>query len=167
MVIFFRHCRKAYRNNQKPQNMKGKQHDPHIIPSRQESFYDNLKRLNPPKLIISSPFLRCRQTCKLIMEYYKDSDMSIIISPLIREYNPNYSLVDMDSKSRGPYPIEDIYELDNRVKVFFQKYKNVLSSDQTWIISHSSFIKHFFRVYKGKRVLLRQGDHVKYTCKND
>lgn len=158
MVIFFRHCRKAYRNNRKPDNVKGMQHDPHII-FKQENFHKNLSHLKPPKMIISSPFLRCRQTCGLILKYYQDFNIPIKITPLIREYNPNYSLFEMDKKSGGPYPIEDIHDLHFRIQEFFEKYQDYLNSNDVWIISHSSFIKHFIRYYKGRTILLNQGDY--------
>lgn len=170
MIHLIRHGPKAWDNGKKPRftDLDGESHDPPLD-------YDNLEadlkcmRLadrilnqeDAPTMILSSPFLRCRQTAELMnsrMIFHNEDHLTIIPNPLFREYLGNWKtdqiriteetnqLLHRDTKL-----CEDWADFELRMQQACQFVKHTFdsvvdSNESIWIISHRIVIRELKRL---------------------
>jgi broad specificity phosphatase PhoE len=114
-------------------------------------IHENLKiffeKNDLPSQIITSPFLRTRQTALIVKNYIKkeyDIDLEIKISNEIVEYLGNVKQLEFQDfnkttlKYYTPY-IESIKQLNKRISKFKDNLTNNL--DKTLFVTHGFFIK--------------------------
>jgi broad specificity phosphatase PhoE len=119
--VFIRHARKEYMNGKGPEGSF--QHDPGILEDQENlvaSRMSRLKRLySSPQLLISSPYLRTRQTSALM-----GGDFPLLIDSRVSEYlggrTPDETSLSEDTLSFSPPLVgeETITQLKERVKSF-------------------------------------------------
>ncbi len=159
MRIYIRHAEKAYQNG-KSENFI---HDPDITSDgREESraLAQNLIKLyGIPKVIISSPFMRCRETALEMLEEVK-SDIRLKCDPLISEYLGNHNRVKLDVREdtlihHPPHP-ETFVHFECRVRCHNDSMRDFdRSSGVVWIVTHGLVINRIIGCmgYKGNEKL--------------
>jgi len=120
-----------------------------------------------PSKLITSPYLRTRQTAKIIQYYIKKKftiEIEIIIEPLLSEYinkdiYSEISLKSFDYKTLLYNPIigETYYEFLKRIN----RIKNLNFSNNEWIITHNYNIQKIFNIKKNIKYF--HGIYIKYT----
>lgn len=159
--IWIRHAEKLYNNGRAVG--KGKQHDPGIIDNLKTrnilyGLIDKLiKQLGVPEKIMTSPFLRTRQTTEIIIAYITQKygwSPEVEYSEDISEYlgfckNKNEK-ADLEEETlchmNQPLLIkEDITTLDTRVeKHILNIHKN---ERNIWIVTHGIIMSKIFKFY--------------------
>lgn len=153
--IFIRHGDRAWKNTSKNPNHTPK-YDPPLIPGQEKKITDKRNRLKkffgPPKKIISSPYVRCAETAKLLGE----EGQEIIFDPRIAEYlgwqtNSDMTLfdgrtLDIYKKNGWDPPTngvggENAFDVGQRAKELIQEYITKSSpGDVYWIVTHGIVI---------------------------
>ena len=151
MKVLIRHAEKSYYNG-KPNNISDHKHDP---PLTEKGILDVINKTSTliqtyglPTKIITSPFLRCRQTAILLrltcLEYIKNqkiqhNDIEICIDPIFSEYlgNHNQDTLDLNSET-GKYEIPHPENwITFELRMFHAcKLLRTLQDDNIWIITH-------------------------------
>jgi broad specificity phosphatase PhoE len=128
---------------------------------RQKAFMGNVK------LIVTSPYLRCRQTAEII----SDGEIPIVIDQDLREYvrwsaerayppvvEPSTEdlLIDQDSEDSQHVKIaESKKEFSSRVKRFAAK--TWYFQDNVLIVSHAAVLKNLAKIIFGKDISFQMG----------
>lgn len=108
-------------------------------------FYDLLQKFGPPERIISSPYLRARETALIAQQVIYDHTgifVDIVHDPLIGEYLGNQHHVDLsqafhpDTQIHHPVPPENKLQYKIRIKRHLKS-----SQSNTWYISHGYTIQ--------------------------
>ncbi len=176
VVIWIRHAEKLY-NNGKAFN-RGKQHDSplkieHDLSEQIEWLAAKLiEYAGPPKKIIISPFLRTRQTAKIIMDFLK-IDFDVKYSNDIMEYlgfcHSKNGYADLETETLNKMKKtqlllgESIEELESRVSSHISEVKK--SEENVWVITHGFVINKIYEIIEGKE--LRRVEPLEYLVLND
>ncbi len=176
VVIWIRHAEKLY-NNGKAFN-RGKQHDSplkieHDLSEQIEWLATKLiSYTGPPKKIIISPFLRTRQTAKIIMDFVKVG-FEVIYSNDIMEYlgfcHSRNGYADLEpetlSKMKKTQLLlgETIEDLESRISHHISEVKK--NEENVWIITHGFVINKIYEIIEGKE--LRRVEPLEYLVLND
>ncbi len=166
MAIFFRHGEKKWNNNRKPRKEEGYECDPPII--GEADILKSIKKL-PPNVtgIVTSPFLRCRQTADIIAR--EKGIAKITTDADLREYLGNQKgkgiqLDPVTSHFLGNQPpVETFEEFELRVERL--KTKEYLSFPGVVIVGHSLTFSKLILKLTGKEVDLRPADFFVYSPK--
>jgi len=93
-----------------------------------------------PNCILSSPFLRCRQTAEIL----SNNNIPIYIDPLLREYLGNWKNIQSNNFDTVTYNyisnvkiVENFDELKSRVEMLKQQLKNI---NNVWVVTHGIII---------------------------
>jgi len=92
MIPFIRHGEKLWANGRKPKQARGYSHDPPIDRKQAGAIHDladELYQETKPCKIITSPFLRCRQTAEEIQTFLRRNyrhKIAIEVDTDLREY---------------------------------------------------------------------------------
>lgn len=170
MIHLIRHAPKAWDNGKKPKftDLKGESHDP---PLDYDQLQADLKCMrladrilnqeDAPTMILSSPFLRCRQTAELMnsrMVFHNEELLTVIPSPLLREYLGNWrdDQVQITDDTRQLLYQDTVLserwgEFECRMQEASQFIKHtfdtiVNENDSIWIVSHRIVIRELNRL---------------------
>jgi broad specificity phosphatase PhoE len=176
VLIWIRHAEKLYNNEKGPPNSK--QHDPGIILDEETMIHidtlveELIKKYGKPNRIITSPFLRTRQTSKLITEVlnvkYK-IDVNIDTDIKIAEYlgfcnkDGKYNYADLEEETIQYFPSkvslnENLISLHIRVENHINELYN--SKENIWILTHGIVMcKIYEKLFNGK---LRRPEPLSY-----
>ena len=142
--IYIRHANKEYKNGKSDKYS----HDPPILAEQEEDIgrlVNNLiDRYGYPKLIICSPYLRCRQTADEIIKML-GYDVPIKVDNRISEFLGHHqyqSVHDDTAKYNPPHP-EKFFQFQRRVTDF---YYSTPKTNGCWIITHGIVIKTIHRL---------------------
>lgn len=140
MRIYVRHATKEYKNS--------RSQDPNItFRGRRESRIAgrNLIELwGVPSLIITSPYLRCRETAR---EMIGGLDVDIIVDPNVSEYMGHQRgkkiVLTSETEFYNPPMDQSIDDLISRCSDHNNEFSYLDSSPEVvWILTHSFFIHH-------------------------
>lgn len=164
MKIFIRHAEKAYLNGTASSPID-KKHDPPLTENGKKSCIEKAKTLvetyGVPKMIISSPFRRCRETAENLKIGIGSSgkDIKIVIDTRISEYLGNHRNSNLDiTEETAVYGIrhpESWKQFTVRIKEYVEEIKkNVESKDSKdskpeetednniiWVVTHGVVIQ--------------------------
>jgi len=162
MIHLIRHAPKAWDNGRGPPrhwNAEGASHDPPINWSQQADqkalqLADQLlAQEDEPWLILTSPFLRCRQTAALMSSRWPQIEP--ITCPILREYLGNWrpSQVVLTLRTQREMnitepPIESLDEFHNRIENIVQWLIFTFESaghHSIWVITHGTVMRRVFR----------------------
>lgn len=145
--MFVRHSYREYRNGKSP---KGKlQHDSPISSGYERSigfkFLYNFNLYGYPDKIICSPFLRTRQTAKVIKHFIPDN-VKIFIDKDVEEFlgfqKPKRGIPDLDEETKKytdcKLGVEKFEDIKKRSSNFYEKIKN--PDENILIVTHGVFI---------------------------
>jgi broad specificity phosphatase PhoE len=166
-MLYIRHAQKAYRNG----DAKEFALDPELTEKGREAARNKFRELirvhGIPSRIISSPYLRARETaqiaCEVIAEV-NDCSIQITCDSSIGEYLGHHRGIDLsrclrpETLSYNPIPPEQWKQYSTRVKrhVHFTRECRVSQSSQPiWYITHGIVIKS---------VAFFQGYDIAYPC---
>lgn len=143
--VFIRHAEKQYKNGKA--NIFS--HDPAIVDGQKlniQALVNNLKRSHGnPDLIITSPYLRCRQTTQEIVKCL-NVNVPIRIDNRISEFLGHHKSQDVHHetmKHNPPHP--EIYkQFEGRVMDFYMSVSE--DNRNIWIISHGIVMKTIFKL---------------------
>lgn len=134
-------------------------HDPPLDKNYIYKIYDiRNKLLNDfePNCILSSPFLRCRQTAEIL----SNNNIPIYIDPLLREYLGNWKNIQFNNLDDITYNylsnvkiVETFDELKSRVEILKQQLKNI---NNVWVVTHGIIIN----LLTDKK--LNEAEYIKY-----
>jgi broad specificity phosphatase PhoE len=158
--VWIRHAEKKFKNG------KGclwdKQHDPGIIED-EENIYETVNKLADeygiPDKILTSPFLRTRQTSdvmkKILLQKY-DKNIEISICNNVREYlgfcksKDGYADLDYQTEKHigGPVKLKEstlnlTLRLESHINNLNKHEKNV------WIITHGILMSNIYKLHTG------------------
>ena len=153
-LYIVRHDPKAWKNGRRPTGVTGQQHDPPLAdpinPSAQlRATIEQLKGV-PLTGVLSSPFLRTRQTTNLISQALDLTSLTAVLLPDIGEYLGNqrsHALPDLDAHTAQAYgsntqirklTSEGIKALEFRTKRFLKS----LPTEGTYLVVTHGLIAH-------------------------
>jgi len=160
-IVWVRHAEKSYSNGRAPKGER--QHDPGIL--NELNLINNLvdeliEKYGYPDRIITSPFLRTRQTTNVIKKrlQIRHNKLPLIeVSPLIREYlgfckNKN-DYADIDSETEkylgGPIKLEEsIDSLQYRLQSHIRAIQS--DTDNIWVITHGIVMSYIYKEFMGQ-----------------
>ena len=171
MRIYIRHAHKAYKNGNptflKNQVTKSKDHQhshdpPLTAEGRKEAtlLAENLLKKYPvPTKIITSPYLRARETAIImagvIVKKYSPSSIQILCDNQVSEYLGNHATSCLDvttgtSRHHPPHP-ESFYHFRERIKKHYLTWEK--SDEVVWVITHGIVINEIIHpFYPRKRI---------------
>lgn len=143
-TIFIRHAKKQYSNGKS--NIYS--HDPPLLKtSYQEAeatFIKLLELYGVPKCVISSPFLRAKQTATVAWNVIKKTcniEIPCYLDNRVGEFLQTPSIdghkLRNETLNNNPFYNENVCSLRSRVKYFLQE-SNI---DNSWIITHGMVIR--------------------------
>jgi len=160
MRIYIRHGHKAYRNGNpsisKNQVDLSYAHDPPLtIEGKREAFLlaqELLKKYPIPKQIITSPYLRARETADIMASAINKDlpvDIEILFEKEISEYLGNHTNSHLDVTPRTfqynpPHP-ETFDQFKKRIKRYSNNWQK--SEDVIWLITHGIVINEIIRPF--------------------
>ena len=145
--MFIRHSYREYRNGKSPDGKL--QHDSPILPGYERGiiskFLYNFNKYGYPDKIICSPFLRTRETAKII-KHILPPNVEIIIDKGVEEYlgfqKPKGGIPDLDEETRKytdcKLGIETFDDIKIRSQNYYEQIKN--PDENILIITHGIFI---------------------------
>ena len=148
-LIFLRHSQKEYKNNRGPAGKP--KHDPPIKEGFENLIIYKSKKIfskyGYPEKIVSSPFLRTRQTSEIIKNYLSNEGKNIeyIIDKNAEEYlgfqKPYNGDADLDSETSKYTQVKLGVENFETLKIRAVNFYEDLSKERTiLIITHGIFI---------------------------
>lgn len=156
MTFALRHCEKLHKNGGRVPGIPSCPWDPPLVRPHHDFYLKSLVRTLPQvRRIISSPFLRCRQTVNLVVKYlhefYGNYHIDIIYDPLLREFLGNwkgkriYVEPETERYMNGCALVEldGVESVRKRMKEFKSKY---ILTDSDCIVSHQLCIKELARL---------------------
>jgi len=171
MRIYIRHAHKAYRNGDPPvpkdQVTSSKDlkysyaHDPPLTSEgKKEAAFlaeELLKKYPVPTLIITSPYLRARETAiimaRVIVKKYSPASIQILCQNEISEYLGNHTEISLDvspgtARHRPPHP-ETFYRFRQRIRNHYSSWKR--SKEVIWVITHGVVINEIIRPFYSRQ----------------
>ena len=155
--MFVRHSYRQYRNNKSP---NGKlQHDSPIMNGYEREivpkFLYNFDNYGYPDKIICSPFLRTRQTAKII-KHIVPAGVEIIIDKDVEEFlgfqRPRGGIPDLDEDTKKytnpKLGVETFNDIKKRSEKYYEKIKN--PDENILIVTHGIFISQLAAYLKCK-----------------
>ena len=182
MRIYIRHAHKAYKNG-RPLAQKGNTvpskdqrysyaHDPPLTregkKAASELAEELLKKYPVPTQIITSPYLRARETAAImvgvIVKKYSPSSIQILCQTEISEYLGNHSKYPLDvtpatERHNPPHP-ESFYRFRERIEHHYNRWQP--SEDVTWVITHGIIINEILCPFHPKQQIPYLGYIVAY-----
>jgi len=169
-IPFIRHGQKLWNNGRKPNWMKGYSHDPPLNMVCKKDIQTTSLQIvaeHIPTEIISSPFLRCRQTAILIHESLNGRGIKVpvIVDSDLGEYLGNWK-IGTSGHSRQIDPIVDIspetlayiHEQD-RVETmpqFEERMSRILTKNwaqkSVWVVTHGLVISTLNKLSKSNLI---------------
>jgi broad specificity phosphatase PhoE len=156
-LMFVRHSYREYRNGKSPNGTL--QHDSPIMTGyRREivfKFLYNFDVYGYPDKIICSPFLRNRQTAKII-KHIVSPDVEIFIDKDVEEFlgwqKPKGGIPDLDEETKKytdcKLGIENFEDIKKRTEKYYEKIKN--PDENILIVTHGIFISQLAAYLKCK-----------------
>lgn len=154
---FIRHSIKSYKNNKSSEYSL----DPPLTDEGETFAHTKFQTLidtyGIPTKIISSPYLRVRQTASILQKILKnnyDIDIEIIYEPLIGEFftSDKYNVEYINENLRAStlehhliYP-ESWQQYTSRIRKFKNNLMNILPNENIWIITHGVVISSMAHV---------------------
>ena len=144
-----RHGPKAWSNGRK-RGASGKSHDPPLAtkgPAEVEAFREELLLRSPrPDVIICSPFLRCRETAKILSE---GNESLIKIEPRLREMLGNWSkrqhLIQLEPETweaiKGQRLCESWSAFNSRIEEMANELCKLPANQNIWVVCHGVVIQ--------------------------
>lgn len=137
--------------------------DPPLLPGQEEGFLrlaeEILKEVGTPDLIVTSPYLRTRETATLLSKAFPEPP-TIVVDPDLGEYlgylpDPLEIKLSEDTQKHKP-PTEFNYTaLRKRLASFLERYKD----RRVWVVSHRIPLMELSRlIIGGKQTPLQEGD---------
>ena len=183
MRIYIRHAHKAYKNGrplvQKGNHLSSKDqrysyaHDPPLTAEGKKAASDLaeelLKKYPVPTQIITSPYLRARETAAImagvIVKKYSPASIQILCHTELSEYLGNHSKYLLDvtpatARHNPPHP-ETFYRFRERIERHYTSWQP--SEEVTWVITHGIIINEILRPYYPKQQIPYLGYIVAYT----
>jgi len=161
-IMWIRHGKKKYKNGKAIDG--GREHDPGLINSVDEihSLCKNIKKkYGRPDVIITSPFLRTRQTADLIQTFFGCS-IPIYVDTDVTEFlgwvKPVGNLADIDAITstfiKPLLGVENVTDVQRRVMKHLTRLKRKISSGTTNIIvvTHGIVIKYIYKTITGNTI---------------
>jgi broad specificity phosphatase PhoE len=160
-IVWLRHAEKSYTNGRAPKGEK--QHDPPIT-NDLNPIYNLIDELivkyGYPDKIITSPFLRTRQTTNVIkkrLQIRYNKIPTIETSCLIREYlgfcknKTDYADIDSETEKYLGSPIKLEETIDN-LQYRIQSHINSLftESNNIWVITHGIVMSYIYKNIAGE-----------------
>lgn len=183
MRIYIRHAHKAYKNG-KPLVQKNNitsskdqrysyAHDPPLTQEGKKAASrlaeELLKKYPVPTQIITSPYLRARETAAImagvIVKKYSPTSIQILCQTDLSEYLGNHCKYQLDvtpatARHNPPHP-ENFYRFRERIE---NHYSNWLPSEEvTWVITHGIIINEILRPFYPKQQIPYLGYIVSYA----
>ena len=155
--MFVRHSYRKYRNSKSPDGKL--QHDSPILKGYEREiipkFLYNFDIYGYPDKIICSPFLRARETAKVI-KHIIPSHIEIIIDKDVEEFlgfqKPKGGIPDLDEETKKytncKLGVETFEDIKKRSENFYEKIKN--PDENILIITHGIFISQLAAYLKCK-----------------
>lgn len=160
-IMWIRHGKKKYKNGKAIDG--GREHDPGLINSLEEIHTlckIIKKKYGCPDMIITSPFLRTRQTAGLIQTYFGDS-IPIHIDTDITEFlgwvKPRGNVADIDEVTKSFITpllgVENVNDVQLRVNKHLTKINlNVTDSMNVIVVTHGIIIKYIYKIITGNTI---------------
>lgn len=158
-MLYIRHAQKAYRNG----NAKEFSLDPGLTEQGREAARNKFRELirlhGIPSQIISSPYLRARETAQIAREVIAEANQSSVqvsCDSLIGEYLGHHRGIDLSQTLRpetllhDPIPPEHWKQYSTRVRRHVKFTCDTKLAGPIWYITHGIVIKSiaFFRGYE-------------------
>lgn len=159
--MWIRHGKKKYKNGKAIDG--GREHDPGLLNSVVEIYNlcKNIKReYGTPDIIITSPFLRTRQTADLIQTFF-DGSIPIYVDTDITEFlgwvRPVGNPADIDAITstfiKPLLGVEKLNDVQRRVKNHLLKLeKEKMSDTNIVVITHGIVIKYIYKSITGNTI---------------
>lgn len=171
MRIYIRHAHKSYKNG-KPLVQKNNvtssknqrysyAHDPPLTHEGKKAavqLAEELLRKYPvPTQIITSPYLRARETAAImagvIVKKYSPASIQILCQADLSEYLGNHSKYQLDvtpatARHNPPHP-ESFYRFRERIEQHYNSWQP--SEEVTWVITHGIIINEILRPFHPKQ----------------
>ena len=156
-IIWFRHAEKSYNNGKAPRGEK--QHDPGILNDINpiNSLVDELiTKYGYPDRIITSPFLRTRQTANVVKKRLQIRHNKIIpieIDCTVMEYlgfcknKKDYADIDSETEKHLGGPIKLDETLDSLMYRIKQHINQSLNN--IWVITHGIIMSYIYKELTG------------------
>lgn len=150
--LVVRHGPKAYNNGKSPDGKY--QLDPPLKENCRELTYryfiNLLQTFKPPVQIVTSPFLRARETAdamRLAVLHVCGSNVPVIVEPLIGEFLSNQALPQAGDLREGTGPVyyESSFEEMKRMRIPMIKKKIASYPKGTWMVSHGVIIETWWK----------------------
>lgn len=165
MRIYIRHGDKAYNNGHPPESSSQKPaYDPPLTHKGKKKAAllaeELLKKYPVPTRIITSPYLRARQTAiamaSVVVKKYSPCSITISYDRDLSEYlgnhrNANLDVTSTTAKCHPPHP-ESFKKFRERVE---RHYTNWIDSpnEVVWIITHGIVIREIIREYYTRKAV--------------
>lgn len=171
MIIYIRHAEKLYKNNYSPS--KFLQHDPGLSEKGKndlKKFLEHFEKIFNCKniKIISSPYLRCRETSEIIkkeLNIQNNIQYDILIREFLgfqknKQWKDKYADVTNETKVilHDKCGIESLNTLKKRVKKFHNIYKN--KEDIYIVVTHGIVLDYINKNARKKKFNI---DYIIYT----
>jgi broad specificity phosphatase PhoE len=160
--VWIRHAEKKYKNGKG--GIWDKQHDPGIIED-ESPVYDVVRKIadeyGVPDKILTSPFLRTRQTSniikKILLQKY-DKNVEICICNNVREYlgfcksKDGYADLDYQTEKHIGGPVK-LKETMLNLTLRLESHINTLKKTETnvWVITHGILMSKIYELYTGEQ----------------
>lgn len=159
IIVYIRHAPKQFKNGQSATYSL----DPPLIPGAQLQITTLAQRLissyGTPDVILSSPFLRTRQTAE-IMSTMCDEKVPIHCDMTVSEYLGNHATRKLDvhptTKQFNPPHPENFTDFRKRIKLHFTKLFTIdlpQNHPVIWVITHGIVIQQIAKYHKKLNVL--------------
>lgn len=147
-LYIVRHAEKMWNNGKKPKDVDGCQHDPPVKDF--EKLTNTINKLKEEgvkfDVILTSPFLRCRQTTNYIVENTGQDSSKILSMKYIGEYlgNQRRSRIELQKETLNSYTRKDyelltsetIPRLNLRIKLFFKYITSLPDESNVLVVTH-------------------------------
>lgn len=148
MIIYIRHGEKAFANRKGPKRFGL---DPGLTEAGKEEIRaltrELLEKYPVPKKIVSSPYLRCRESLHVILEEFKDSEYpEVYLDSKLGEYlghqmDPKLWEFTPETYACRPYIETNINQLKLRIRKHEEKER---TKDNIWVITHGLIMNILF-----------------------
>lgn len=151
-MLYIRHAKKIYNNNSSNQYCLDAPLTEEGRNDAKIKFQQLIEKYGIPDSIVTSPFLRNRETAKIAQDCIlatKQQLVEIKYDPKIGEYLGNQKAKDIyqhlyqDTIDLNPIPVESLDQFRKRVIEHLREVKD----KYTWYISHGFFIKLIAQQY--------------------